>query len=292
MLMRSSEARPSPTGTNLLLQSLNPSDRELLYRHVEAVTLPRGKVLLGPDELIDAVYFPTSGMLSVEERIGRRRHIETAVVGREGLLGWPALLGCERSCHSAIVQGVGGAALRIELPAFLDACRQSPSLWIALLSFVQTIILQMGRTIAAHLDHSLDQSVARWLLMRHDRVHGDELIVRHEEIADALGVRRASITDQMHVLEGDRLIRCNRGRLVIRDRVGLEMAAGEAYGQPEAQYRQTIAPFGKSRTEIVVGLSQAITRYTSYPPHTVIVISRAADAPSLHVASQPILIAG
>ena len=292
MLMRSSDARSSLTGTNLLLQSLRPSDRVLLYRHVEEAPLPRGKVLIGPDEPIDGIYFPTSGIVSVEERIGRRRRIETAVVGREGLLGWPALLGCERSCHSASVQGSGGTALRIELPAFLDACRQSPTLWMALLSFVQTIILQMGRTIAAHLDHSLDQSLARWLLMRHDRVDGDELLVRHEEIADALGVRRASITDKMHVLEGDRLIRCNRGRLVIRDRAGLEMAAGEAYGQPEAQYRQTIGPFGKSRTEIVAGPPHAITRYEPYLPHTVVVIGQSVDAPSVHVVSQPILIAG
>lgn len=292
MLMRSSDARSSLTGVNLLLQSLRQSDRELLYRDFEEVALPRGKVLLGPDELIDAIYFPTSGMLSVEERIGRRRHIETAVVGREGMLGWPALLGCKRSCHSAIVQGFGGAALRIELPTFLDACRQSPTLWIALLSFVQTIIFQMGRTIAAHLDHSLDQSLARWLLMRHDRVYGDELVVRHQEIADAIAVRRASITDKMHALEGDRLIRCNRGRLVIRDRVGLEMAAGEAYGQPEAQYRQTIGPFGKSRTEIMADPPHAITRYKPYLPHTVVVIGQSVDAPSVHVVSQPILIAG
>ena len=90
MLMPSSDARSSLTGANLLLQSLRQSDHELLYRDFEEVALPRGKVLLGPDELIDAIYFPTSGMLSVEERIGRRGHIETAVVGREGMLGWPS----------------------------------------------------------------------------------------------------------------------------------------------------------------------------------------------------------
>ena len=292
MLMRSSDVRSSLADINILLQSLLPSDRELLYRHVEEVALLRGKVLLGPDEPIDAIYFPTSGMLSIEERIGRRRHIETAVVGREGLLGWPALLGCERSGNSAIVQGSGSTALRIELPAFLDACRQSPTLWMALLRFVQTIIIQMGRTIAAHLDHSLDQSLARWLLMRHDRVYGDELVVRHEEIADALGVRRASITDKMHVLEGDRLIRCNRGRLIVRDRIGLEVVAGDAYGQPEAQYRQTIAPFGKSRTEIMAAPSQAITQHTTYSPHTVVMFSQSANSPSAHVANQRILIAG
>lgn len=285
MLMRSSEARSPLVGANLLLQSLHSSDRELLLGHLVEVALPRGKILLGPEELIDAIYFPASGMLSIEEGIGHRRHIEIAVVGREGLVGWPALLGCARSCHSAIVQGLNGAALRIELPALLDACQQSPTLWTALLGFVQTIILQMGRTIAAHLDHSLEQNLARWLLMRHDRVYGDELIVRHDEIADALGVRRASITDKMHLLEGDRLIRCNRGRLIIRDRFRLEMLAAEAYGQPESQYRQMIAPFGKSCAETMTGASQMVARYNSCSPERPVVISRYIDAPSVHVAS-------
>ena len=228
MLMRSSQFGTMTSSRNILLQTLDRSDRELLEPHFEEIELKRGEVLIQPDEALDFVYFPNSGIFSVEECIGRRRHIEIAVVGHEGLLGWPALLGCARSCHSAVVQGHDGSALRIGVRSFL-----------------QTIILQMARAIASHLDHSLDQNLARWLLMRHDRVDGDELHVRHEEIADAIGVRRASITDTMHVLEGDHLVRCNRGRLVIRDRRELERVAGEAYGHAERQYRTMIAPFGK-----------------------------------------------
>jgi len=246
MLMCSSEFRVIASSRNILLRQLNRFDQDLLDPHLEEIRMKRGDVLIRPDDPLGAIYFPNSGMLSVEERIGRHRHVEIAVVGREGLLGWPALLGCERSCHSAIVQGRDGTALRIGLKAFLGACRDSPTLWTTLLCFVQTIILQMGRTIASHIDHSLDQNLARWLLMRHDRVGGDELLVRHDEIADALGVRRASITDKMHILEGQRLVRCNRGRLVVRNRPDLERVAGEAYGQAEAQYRRLIAPFGKS----------------------------------------------
>jgi CRP-like cAMP-binding protein len=245
MLMRSSEFGTMTSSRNILLQTLDRSDRELLEPHFEEIELKRGEVLIQPDEALDFVYFPNSGIFSVEECIGRRRHIEIAVVGHEGLLGWPALLGCARSCHSAVVQGHDGSALRIGVRSFLDACRESGTLRMVLLSFVQTIILQMARAIASHLDHSLDQNLARWLLMRHDRVDGDELHVRHEEIADAIGVRRASITDTMHVLEGDHLVRCNRGRLVIRDRRELERVAGEAYGHAERQYRTMIAPFGK-----------------------------------------------
>ena len=206
----------------------------------------RGDVLFHADDALHSVYFPNSGMFSIGEGIGHRGHIETAVVGREGLLGWPALLGCERSGHAAVVQGQDGLALRIGLQEILSTCRESPTLWMALLCFVQTIIHQMSGTIASLVDHPLDQNLARWLLMRHDRTEGDELWVRHEEIGDALGVRRASITDKLHVLEGERLIRCTRGRLIVRNRPALELLAAATYGDAEAQYRRLIAPFGKS----------------------------------------------
>ena len=246
MLMRSTDRCALFSSRNILLRRLSRSDQDLLGPYVEEVSFPRGHALIRADEILDALYFPNSGVLSVEERVSRRDNIEVAVVGREGLLGWPALLGCERSGHSAIVQGQDATALRINLDQVLEACHSSPTLQRLLLSFVQTIITQMGRTIASHLDHTLGQNLARWLLMRHDRVGGDQLMIRHEEIAGALGVRRPSITVNLHVLEGDRLIRCNRGRMFIRDRAGLERVAGEAYGCPEDQYRSIIGPFGKS----------------------------------------------
>lgn len=98
--------------------------------------------------------------------------------------------------------------------------------------------------------HTLDLRLARWLLMRHDRSGRDILFVRHEEIAGNLNVRRASITDRLHLLEGDRLIRCNRGKIAIRDRMALETFAGDSYGRTEEHYRDLIAPFGK--TQIVL----------------------------------------
>ena len=103
----------------------------------------------------------------------------------------------------------------------------------------------MARAITSSLQHPVEQRVARWLLMRHDRVGGDILAVHHDDIAGSMNVRRASVTDRLHLIEGERLIRCSRGRIAIRDRCGLEALAGEAYGAAEAQYRLLIAPFGK-----------------------------------------------
>jgi len=114
------------------------------------------------------------------------------------------------------------------------------------MQFVHFVIVQMAHTITSHIHDPLDQRLARLLLMRHDRMQGDVLFVHHEEIAAGLNVRRASVTDRLHVLEGERLIRCNRGKIAIRDRIALEEFAGEAYGPSEAHYRALIAPFGKS----------------------------------------------
>jgi hypothetical protein len=109
----------------------------------------------------------------------------------------------------------------------------------------------MGETIGSHGLHRLDGRVARWLLVRHDRARGDEIRVRHDEIADSLGVRRASITDCLHIIEGDGHLRCRRGRITIRDRAQLVQMAGVCYGAAEAHYRSFFGPFGKCAASLL-----------------------------------------
>lgn len=244
MLMRSTTPHAGAS-TNTIVKQLSRADRMLIDPHLEELTVKRGVTLINANEPLRFVYFPGSVLFSIEEEISAGRHIEIAVVGPEGLLGWPALLGCDRALNDAVAQMGSGMVHRICANQLKLACKASPTLTASLLRFVHIIIVQMGRAIASHVEDALDRRVARWLLMRHDRVGGDALAVRHEEIAESLSVRRASITDKFHILEGERLLRCNRGRVVIRDRAGLEAFAGPAYGVAEAYYRDLIAPFGK-----------------------------------------------
>ena len=234
------------SSSNLLLRRLAASDQQLLEPHAEQVTFQRTATLIRAGDCLDAIYFPETVVVSIEEQVGHGKHVEVAVVGREGMLGWPALLGSSRTTHAAVVQLRTGSAVRIGIDPLRRACEVSATLWDALLQFVHVVIVQMARSIASHLHDALDLRLARWLLMRHDRLGGDVLFIRHDEIADNLNVRRASITDRLHLLEGDHLIRCNRGKILIRDRLALESFAGEAYGFPEAHYRSLIGPFGKS----------------------------------------------
>lgn len=231
---------------NILLGRLTGSDQALLAPHLEERAVAVGDRVIGADDVLDALYFPDTALVSLEGAVTRDHAVEVAVVGREGMLGWAALLGSDRSCHVVVARMRPGTLLRVDLAAMRVACAKSPSLKAALLQFVHVVIVQMAHAIASHLHHSLDQRLARWLLMRHDRMMGDVLLVHHEEIADSLNVRRASVTDRLHLLEGERFIRCNRGKLLVRDRPGLEAFAGDAYGVAEAHYRALIAPFGKS----------------------------------------------
>jgi CRP-like cAMP-binding protein len=111
--------------------------------------------------------------------------------------------------------------------------------------FIQSFIVQLGRTVVSNLSDPIDRRLCRWLLMNHDRLEGDTIELTHRQIGVMLGVRRASVTDALHVLEGERLIRAERRMIVVHDRARLRECAGESYGVAEAAYRRLIGPFGK-----------------------------------------------
>jgi CRP-like cAMP-binding protein len=137
----------------------------------------------------------------------------------------------------------GGTAYRLAAGDFLAACGTSETLRDLLLRFVRAFTAQLSSTIVSSLTQAVDTRLCRWTLMAHDRVEGDEIVVTHSEIAVMLGIRRASVTDALHVLEGDRLIRANRGQIMILDRDELRRRAGTTYGFAEEEYSRLIAPF-------------------------------------------------
>ena len=245
MLMQQFLTPPRVAARNLLCRGIAGDALAVLGQHFRHGVIPRGTVLLAADARIDTLFFPESGVIAIETGAGADQ-VEIAVVGREGFVGWPALLGGMQAGHRAIVQGQDADMMALPLAPLRAAMRSNPALAATLLAFVHTVMVQMAGGVVAHLEHSLDQRVARWLLMRHDRIGGDQILVRHDEISDALGARRASVTDRLHILEGEHLVHCRRGRVSIRDRAALEAFAGGAYGAAEAEYRRLIAPFGKS----------------------------------------------
>lgn len=224
---------------NRLLAALSADDFALIRPHLEPVPLSQSDVIIEAHAPIEHVYFLEAGVTSVVTRTERGRRIEIGLVGREGFAGVPVLLGTDRTPHETFMQ-IGGAALRIEADAFRQTLEESPALQKLLLRFVQAFHLQTAQTAACNGSHPVGRRLARWLLMCHDRLDGDELPLTHEFIAVMLGVRRPGVTEALQMLEKEQAIRAEWRNIVVLDRRRLQERAGDGYGGPEAEYERLI----------------------------------------------------
>ena len=228
-----------PSSENRLLASLSTGDFDLLGPHLESVTLGLRKSLERPNRQIDAVYFPEAGFASVVAVQSKGKQVEVGLIGREGMTGLPIVFGNHRSPHATYIQAPGTGKC-IPATELRKATRASLSLRNSLLKFVQAFGVQTTHTAVSNAQSRLDVRLARWLLMAHDRIGDDTLPLTHEFLSLMLGVRRAGVTETLHVLRERGLISYGRGQIGVKDRKGLERAAGEAYGVPEAEYRRLI----------------------------------------------------
>ncbi|MET0373439.1 MAG: Crp/Fnr family transcriptional regulator [Rhizorhabdus sp.] len=227
---------------NQLLRLLAEADFALLAPHLERVELEVSAVLTRVGEPIDMICFPEGGVIGFADVLGSGERLAVALTGREGFVGWPLVLGNDRWPHEAIVRAERCTALRIEAAVLLSIMRDNDRIRRLLLGYTSSLTAQMARTIVSNLIHPVEARTARWLLLYHDRVTGDEIAITHEELGVMLGVRRSSITDALHQLEGTGALRGHRGRVTIRDRARLEALAGETYGFAEAEYARLLAP--------------------------------------------------
>lgn len=227
---------------NRLLSFLSPNDFALLGPHLEAVDLDVNTTVVPPDAPIQHAYFLDSGIVSVVASRADAHCIEVGIYGREGLGGFPLLLNSTQSPHHQYMQ-LAGSGHRVKTGPFLRAVEKSADLNRLLLRFVHAFTTQTAQTALANGSSRIDERLARWLVMCHDRIDGDVLPLTHKFLSMMLGVRRSGVTDTLHILEGRRLIRAKRGQITILDRPKLERLAGPAYGLPEAEYRRLIGDF-------------------------------------------------
>jgi CRP-like cAMP-binding protein len=232
---------------NLLLGSLSGHDALTVAPFLTRVTLESGQRLLGRGAEDEPVYFPETAVACVSFPSLDRTGLGVGVVGYEGVLGWSKLVGGEHFQQEGLVHLDGGTALAIDCAKLITLCRSNAGLLHALLRFSYLLSLQLAGTLVSNLRDTPEGRLCRWILMFHDRRVGDELIITHDALGRLLGVRRATVTDTLHILEGEQLVRCTRGRIIVRDRIGLEACAGVAYGAAEGAYSATIARFSKSR---------------------------------------------
>lgn len=224
---------------NRLLSGLSTQDLALLQSQLELCRIEKDQVLEQPQKPIEHVYFPESGVASLVAVGSANRRIEVGPFGREGMSGIAVVLGTDRSPHETRVQ-VSGQAHRVTAGALREVMRQSPSLQVRLLRYVQAFSVQAAHSTLANGNLTIEQRLARWLMMLHDRIDGDELPLTHDFLALMLSVRRAGVTIAVHMLEGRGLIRATRGLIRILDRQGLKALAQSSYGIAEAEYRRLL----------------------------------------------------
>lgn len=235
-------ARPTQSSLrNGLLASLPARDFALLAPFLQRTDLPARKLLIRPGEPITDGYFLEEGIGSIVAISPEGNRVEIGLFGCDAASPTALILGTDRTPHEHFVQ-VPGFGYRIAAAHLADVSLHSPALVNLLLRYAQTISVQTAFTALSNAIHAIDVRLARWMLMIHDRQSGDDIPITHELMAVMLAVRRPSVTTALHVLEGERLIRAERGSVTIRDRPALEAFAGDAYGKPEAEYLRLIGP--------------------------------------------------
>jgi CRP-like cAMP-binding protein len=227
--------------------------------HLERVEAERRQVLFDVDRPITYVYFPEAMVTSILGVMADGTAVETATVGREGMVGLPVFLGTDQMSAQAFAQ-IPGPALRMSAEAFRAAVAESPALTLALHRYTQALFTLVSQNSACNRLHTMAERCARWLLHTHDRVEHDEFPLTHQFLSQMLGVRRATVTDAMGSVQERGAVEYQMGRVRVRDREALERAACECYaiitrefdrllGDPGARPARPASPLGAVTTE-------------------------------------------
>lgn len=220
---------------NLILSSLSPSDYARLEPFLEPVQFRWRECIEPANRKIEKVFFPYRGLLSVIAISRNRGHeVEAGVIGWEGMTGMPVILGTEPAATNIFVQ-IEGDGQSVATKYLRQLMKESSTLRDSFLKYVYAFFIQAANTALANARGRLDQRLARWLLMAHDRIPGDGLHLTHEFLAQMLGVRRAGVTIALQNLELQGLISNSRGQITIVNRDGLEECSDGLYGVAERE---------------------------------------------------------
>lgn len=226
---------PQSPKQNKLLTALPLPSYTRLLPLLEFTSLPTGHVIYEPGLPIKYLYFPTSCVVARLYETESGACTQTGIIGNEGLVGVPALLGAENSSARVIVLSTG-TGYRIKTNFLRDEFESGDELRRLLLRFAYALMVQTEQIAVSNRYHTVDQQLSYLLLMSLDRLPGNELHITHEQAGIMLGVRRESVTVAAHKLQTAGAIRCRRGHLAVVDRQQLEASAGENYEVVKKEY--------------------------------------------------------
>jgi CRP-like cAMP-binding protein len=223
---------------------LLPDDLAELSPGLEEVELPLRHVLHAPGEPLTHVYFPEVGYASMLAYMEGGGAAEVGMVGREGMIGLPIMVGAEHDDIEALVQAPG-TALRMGVQMFREKIEHHPALRVLLLRYSLAYHRQMARTAACNGRHNIEQRLARWLLMAHDRAEKDEFPMTYKFLGMMLGVHRTGVAISAGKLQKAGFIRYGRRCIEVIDRPGLESASCKCYSVAQHAYDQLLGDLPK-----------------------------------------------
>jgi CRP-like cAMP-binding protein len=232
-------ARSNELVENRLLAALPPHEYEQLRPHLQPVLFSLGEVVYEFGGQLDHVFFPTTSIVSLLYTMENGSSAEMGLTGNDGVVGIALFMGGGTMPNRAVVQSAG-KALRMKATVLQDGFAQGGKFQQLLLRYTQALITQISQTAVCNRLHSVEQQLCRWLLLSHDRLNTDELIMTQELIADMLGVRREGVTVAAGRLQDAGTISYVRGHIKILDRDKLEKTVCECYQVVKDEFRRLL----------------------------------------------------
>jgi CRP-like cAMP-binding protein len=221
---------------NHLLATVPQDELAWITPRLERVELTVRQILQRVEQQITAVHFPETAWISLINLLADGGAAEVGHAGREGMAGLPLLFGVDTSSVESIVQA-SGTALRMDAAAFREALERCPAFRAQVMRYALAFNEEVAQTAACNGRHVLEQRLARWILMAHDRSEGDEVPITQEFLAMMLCVQRPGMTGAMGRLQHGGHIHLGRGVITITDRAGLEDAACECYATVRRRFK-------------------------------------------------------
>jgi CRP-like cAMP-binding protein len=224
-----------PFQTNRLLESLPAGERQALAAQLAQTTVEQHQTLFNVRELITDIYFPIDAVVSLVVPLSTGEVIETAMVGRDGVIGAGAALNGRISLNQAIVQ-IGGQVLRCPIEQLRNILGEYPAIQTLIGAHEQSLFAQAQQSAACNATHVIESRLSRWLLRAADLHGSDELPLTQDYIAQMLGVRRTSVTVVARTLQEAGMIRYTRGHIRLLNVPALQETACECYETIKLNY--------------------------------------------------------
>ena len=219
---------------NLILLALPPKECTQIFSSLEFVRLNLHHLMHEAGEVIKSAYFLNNGMASVLTVLPDGKSVEVGLIGKEGFVGLPVAFGFKTSPLRVVIQA-DATAYRMDVATLRKLLPECPKLEKQIQRFAMVLAMQSTQLAACNRLHDVEERLARWLIMSHDRIGGDTLPLTQEFLAQMLGTRRSSVSVAASVLQKAGMITYTRGNVTILDKAKLTEAACDCYDIIERQ---------------------------------------------------------